>query len=998
MATLAKLIVSIGANTAEFESNLKKASTQLKGFSNDVKLLSPGFDAIGRAIKVVGTAIIGAFVAGGTAALASGQIIEKYRMSLTTLMGSSKAAGEAVASALNLASKTPFSDDQLLAATVALTKFGQDAKTVLPQVADMAAATNGDVEAAAAAFGGFLQGRVKALASYGITKAAVLAEGAATEQGIQIANQKGTIINEAAYSAALLSLMDKRFKAGAELQATSLGGLIKGMKDTGEDILRTIAGFADDGTVRAGSLFDFVKQGITAVLAKVEEWKANGSLQRWATDVGNAIMVFFNGAKTVFEWLVNIADFIGQHWQPLVAIIGGVVGAFLAFKGVETYVTLAATAIKLFGSAASIAALGPIALIIGAVATLAAGVVYLIEKLNQERALLNSLTMEGMAEYDRVTNVTGTQMTDAGQDPTAWYASRVAGHQKYVDAIKQQNDQLARDALASRNATSAAYAKEQQDEYAKTVATNAATVALDTALANDIYKLTHTKLLNDLYVIDTKAKADLAAGKNEVQVAEWVKVSKIAAYKEAADASAKLTEAATKKTAEEAVKILGINADLNDQIYKLSHTTVEGQIYDLAKARDAAIAAGGSKLAAEKVYALEVAKVEKEAADKVAAAWETANDKQVQDVKDTYDEYIAALASYADKQKDVQGALTQAIIDNYGVQEDAAVSALEKERDTAIDTINDQIDARNRQLETTLGNISKEKDAWMSFYDKDISELQATHAAEQRVETLAGLRGDIATATLAVQTAETPEDKARADKDLLRAQKALNKELADEAYNDKLDSLRKLKATASDFWDAQTETAKTVAKSDIDTLKDQASAVDKQYNDPETGMIASAKKFFGNLMLERNADAEAEKLLAGTTQGEIISMLRGRLGEWAQLGTQIGDSLYSGLQGAIAALNTSITATLPTAPISEGGGGISLKAHAAGGYFTTSHIAVIAENGPEWVVPQSRVPEFVGKMTGGNSDTLLNELTYQVKQLQGTVHQMGAATVTAIRG
>jgi hypothetical protein len=62
------------------------------------------------------------------------------------------------------------------------------------------------------------------------------------------------------------------------------------------------------------------------------------------------------------------------------------------------------------------------------------------------------------------------------------------------------------------------------------------------------------------------------------------------------------------------------------------------------------------------------------------------------------------------------------------------------------------------------------------------------------------------------------------------------------------------------------------------------------------------------------------------------------------------------------------------------------------------HIAVIAENGPEWVVPQSRVPEFVGKMTGGNSDTLLNELIYQVKQLQGTVHQMGAATVTAIRG
>ena len=75
MATLAKLIVTIGASTAEFEAAIKQTSTHLKNFQRDTKALEPMFNAIGTAIRVVGTAMIGAFVGGGTAALASGQII-----------------------------------------------------------------------------------------------------------------------------------------------------------------------------------------------------------------------------------------------------------------------------------------------------------------------------------------------------------------------------------------------------------------------------------------------------------------------------------------------------------------------------------------------------------------------------------------------------------------------------------------------------------------------------------------------------------------------------------------------------------------------------------------------------------------------------------------------------------------------------------------------------------------------------------------------------------
>jgi hypothetical protein len=331
--------------------------------------------------------------------------------------------------------------------------------------------------------------------------------------------------------------------------------------------------------------------------------------------------------------------------------------------------------------------------------------------------------------------------------------------------------------------------------------------------------------------------------------------------------------------------------------------------------------------------------------------------------RDAEDKYLSAVADYTSKQQDVRSRLAQTIIDNYGRQEDAAVTALEKERDTAIDTINDQIDARNRLLERTLDNISKEKDAALGIFDVQISALEAAHAAAQRAETLAGLRTAVAEAT-------TPEER-------VRAQRALDRELADEAYNDKLDSLRKQKAAASDFWDAQTKAAQTVAASDLQILKDQVTATQKSYDD----RLTSVKSYYAELMLQRNADAEAEKLLATSTQSEILAMLTGRIGEWKALGAQISDAMFGNLGAALGSFSALTATSVPgtTAPMSPtwnqgagqtGYGNFPVTVHGAGGYFATPHMATIAEHEPEWVVPQSQSASFANQMGGGNPTSI----------------------------
>jgi len=1131
VATLAKLIVSIGANSAEFTTEINKVQSELKNFQKSTKDLDAVMNPIGTALRAVGVAAVAAFSAGGAAALASGQIIEKYRMSLTTLMGSSKAAGEAVASALNLASKTPFTDDELLAATVALTKFGQDAKTVLPQVANMAAATNGDVASAAEAYGRFLLGQTKALSAYGINKAMVLAEGAKTEAGIEIANQKGTIVNQAAFNTALLSLMDKRFKAGAVLQANSLGGLIKGMKDTGEDILRTIAGFSDDGTVRVGSMFDFFKQGITAVLAKVEEWKANGSLQKWADDVGAAITTFFTNAKIVFGWMVDIATFIAKNWDLITPVLGGVLGAFLAFKvvtGVVDGIAIAVAALKdVLIVTNGVLALTPIGAIMLAVAALTVVVIAAANAWRDYNAAMNpKLTTNAstdniqalrtkLDQFDKDTAKNlqvGKESAEWTQDQITSYEAARAKDRLVIQQQLQSNIDGVRGAAMNKQATA------QTDAIAKQKKEAAA------------------------------AAAAIAAAEQQARDARAPE------EKAAADKALKAAQA-------HAAEVLKINSDLDDKTYKLSHTVVEGQIYDLAKARDAAIADGGSKLKADEAYTLAAKKVYDDARTSKAAADKDAADKTLQAQKDAQDKYIASLADYVSKQKNIFSALTSIIIDNYNLEKTKAVNDLNTERDTGINDLNDMItkrqdkltsdldtigkmkteavnalnaerdatvnalndmitarqteltstldaidtekaatvnalddiiNKRQDELNLTLDAISKEKAAALGQWDAQIQALQDTQTAAQNTDTLSGLRDTFSNAK------DAPS--------ILAAQKAIDKELAKEAYDTQLASLQKQKQAASDTYDAETAKAQKSGDAQIQSLKDQVTAAQTSYAAMTTAaqksgnvqiqslkdtltaaqssyatqltatnayydqVLAAATKsgnaeiqqlkdaliafqkseddrlisintFYDQKLATANVNATAEALLATNTNDQILKMLTDSLPEYATLGAQLGNALYGdalALQAQLLALQQatvqvqsngkapaglSVGTTVATAggdykitavkpdgsytsvsvapvipPLFGGGSSRMLMAHANGGYFTTPHIGLIAENGPEAVVPQSQFAAFANQVGGGDTAAGLRQLGLKLDMLTSAVRQVAPGVGSVING
>jgi hypothetical protein len=467
-----------------------------------------------------------------------------------------------------------------------------------------------------------------------------------------------------------------------------------------------------------------------------------------------------------------------------------------------------------------------------------------------------------------------------------------------------------------------------------------AKVALNADLADRIYALTHTELQNKLHAIDVQAAADLDAGKDAVKVAIWVKDAKAQAEKETAAEALKITQ-------DNATKISQVNADLDDKLYALSHSTIENQIRDLAKERDAAIAAGGSKLEAAKVYAL--------ASEKVYA-----------------DARIEANQKATDLIANFESNLTEYLRDLHQREMDFAIKSIEKERDAKLKSIQKEMDAVQKQYDDAIDKINKERDARLGIIDERIAKLQEQHEKEQRSETLAGLNQ-------AVAEAQTAEERAAAERDL-------NKQIAEWGYEDTLERLRKEADAVRAAAEKETGIAEETYKNDMKQKEEEVKEWQSFYDDK----VTATQEFYADLMLQRNIDAEKQKWLAGKTNTEILDKLRKTEGQWAALGSEIGDAFWGNLMSGITNLKD-LLKLIGELPIGGGHGGF-----AQGGAVYGPTLALLGET----ATPSN--PEIViapGAGGGSNIEFILREVLDQMRILNArTMPDVKSGIANSISG
>ena len=368
--------------TKPLQGTTKEIRAQKAQINAATKAINSYADKAKTAFKRVTAVASGVTAALGAAAIKTGFSealdLEGYKMQLETATKDTQRAAELMQYAIDLANKTPFEGGQLVEAAAKFESMGMSAEKWLTKAGDMAAATNKDYDQAVEALIDAQAGELERLKEFGITKAMILEQGEKMFAGVQIANNNGQIVNQEKFNEAMLALMEDKFSGGMEKQATTIRGMWSTVTGVTKNALANILGMQNDGTVKAGSFLDLIRDKVGALSEKFQQAQSDGSIDAIGEKVAKAAEIAGKGLDLVGKAIKWVYD--NSNW--LIPVLAGVVGGFAAFNILSTIIPLVTT---LIGVVKGVSAAGgilnavmmanPIILVAGLIAVLiAAGV------------------------------------------------------------------------------------------------------------------------------------------------------------------------------------------------------------------------------------------------------------------------------------------------------------------------------------------------------------------------------------------------------------------------------------------------------------------------------------------------------------------------------------------------------------------------------------------------------------------------------------------------
>lgn len=146
--------------------------------------------------------------------------------------------------------------------------------------------------------------------------------------GQEIINAKGQITNMEKFNEALVALMEEKYAGGMEKMSKTTKGMWSTVTGVTKSGLATLVGMSADGSVRAGSALDFVRQKVGELATRFEQWQNDGTIDRIAVQ-------FDGGVKRigdVLNWLFNAVQKGIPIFVAFSPIIKGVVAGIASFK------------------------------------------------------------------------------------------------------------------------------------------------------------------------------------------------------------------------------------------------------------------------------------------------------------------------------------------------------------------------------------------------------------------------------------------------------------------------------------------------------------------------------------------------------------------------------------------------------------------------------------------------------------------------------------------
>ncbi len=248
MATLAELVVKIGANVSGLKKGVEEAKGRMAELDRAMNAALPASKAVAGGLLGIGVAAAGASLKGIQLAAS----MEQSKIAFGTMLGSAQEADSFVRQLWDFAAKTPFEFEGLQNSSRMLLAFGFQAKEIIPIMTAVGNAVSGlgggafEIDRVVRALGQMqAKGKVSAeemmqLAELGIPAWDMLAKtiGVSVPEAMKMA-EKGTIPAATAIKG-FVEEMNKRFPDMMAKQSQTLLGMWSTAKDNVSGVLRVL--------------------------------------------------------------------------------------------------------------------------------------------------------------------------------------------------------------------------------------------------------------------------------------------------------------------------------------------------------------------------------------------------------------------------------------------------------------------------------------------------------------------------------------------------------------------------------------------------------------------------------------------------------------------------------------------------------------------------------------------------------------------------------------
>lgn len=254
--------------------------------------------------------------------------LEAYRTQLDTAVKDTERASKLMKMAQDFSNASPFTSKETIQSTATMEAYGVSSEHWLKMVADMAGATNKEMEQATGALiDALTKQEFQGLEEFGISKEMVIDKANLIYGNNKVFKKSGELRKnkDKEMEKVVEILMTEKFDGGAEKLSKTVKGLWSTVTGVTSDSLAKIFGM-ENGLIKSGSALDILKQRLEQLADTLTKWQQDGTLDEMATK-------FTQTMTDILDGIANLFNFIKEN-QTSIKIILGLTAVFYGFAKV----------------------------------------------------------------------------------------------------------------------------------------------------------------------------------------------------------------------------------------------------------------------------------------------------------------------------------------------------------------------------------------------------------------------------------------------------------------------------------------------------------------------------------------------------------------------------------------------------------------------------------------------------------------------------------------